>query len=225
MMREGEKIYKLLDLFCKAGGCSVGYHQAGFEVIGVDIEPQPNYPYKFIQADALTVLKDRDFISQFDVIHASPPCQKYTTAAKQWRLVGKQYPDFIDATRELLNQWRGPYVVENVEKAPLINPIMLCGSMFGLRTYRHRVFESNISLFAPEHPKHAHKQTKMGRPVKKDEYMQIVGHFSGVPLAREIMGCQWMNQSELAQAIPPAYTEWIGKQLIEFLNSKKAGEP
>lgn len=205
---------KALDLFCCGGGASAGLSQAGFEVTGVDIEEQKNYPFTFIKSDVMELTVD--FLKEFDFIWASPPCQKYTSAGTQWRLEGKEYPDLIEPTRELLKQSGKPYVIENVLGAPLINPITLCGTMFGLRTYRHRLFETNYPVNQPDHPEHIAKNTKMGRPPKDGEYLQIVGHFSGVPLARKIMGLPNLNQYELAQAIPPAYSKYLAEQ---FTNS------
>lgn len=112
-----------------------------------------------------------------------------------------------------------PYVIENVPGAPLLDPVLLCGSMFGLRTYRHRLFEASFPLRQPEHPEHRAKNARMGRAPKEGEYMQIVGHFSGVPLAQEIMELPGLSQYELAQAIPPAYAEYIAQEFFRYKNS------
>jgi DNA (cytosine-5)-methyltransferase 1 len=207
---------RALDLYCCGGGSSTGLHQAGFEVTGIDIVEQNNYPFRFIKANVLEL--DADFLKQFDLIWASPPCQQYTSAGTQWRLEGKEYPDLIEATRELLKQSGKPYIIENVPGSPLIQPVELCGSMFGLRTYRHRLFETNFPVKQPMHMAHIFKNAKMGRPPKDDEYLHIVGHFSGVPLAREIMGLPNLNQYELAQAIPPAYSKYLAE---EYLSAKE----
>ena len=204
---------KLLDLFCCAGGAAMGYHRAGFEVTGIDIAPQPHYPFKFIQADALTC--DPLFLRQFDAIHASPPCQAYTLAQ---RIQGNEHPDLIPQTRALLEASGLPWVIENVEGAPLRNSVMLCGAMFpGLRVYRHRIFESNIDLRTPKHPAHVAPLRKMGRPVEEGEFMHVVGNFSGVETAKQAMGIDWMVRDGLREAIPPAYTEYLGRQLMEVL--------
>lgn len=209
---------RLLDLYCCAGGAAAGYSRAGFTVItGVDILPQPHYPFQFLQDDALEVLADLVVNGPgasdlgFDAIHASPPCQAYTKARK---LQGNTHPDLVGPTRELLEKAGVPWVIENVVGAPLNDPVTLCGTMFGLKTYRHRLFETNWELTPPAHPEHVAKQTKMGRPPVEGEFMQVVGHYSGAQAAREAMGIDWMNQREMAEAIPPAYTEFIGAQLI-----------
>lgn len=210
------KKLKLLDLYCCGGGAGMGYHNAGFEVTGIDIVPQPKYPFQFIQGDALEYLDKHHH--QYDVIHASPPCQAFTKAGKEHRKNGKEYADFLAATREALKSIGKPYIIENVPDAPMEEPVILCGSMFGLKTYRHRLFESNLDIKAPTHPKHIAKNTKMGRAPKNGEFIQVVGHFSGVPFAREAMGIEWLGQKELAQAIPPAYTEYLGRQVISLTN-------
>jgi DNA (cytosine-5)-methyltransferase 1 len=204
---------KALDLYCCSGGAGTGLDQAGFDVTGIDINPQKNYPYRFIQANVMTL--PISYLKMFDFIWASPPCQQYTQSAEQWRLAGKEYPDLIEPTREMLKASGKPYVIENVPGAPLINPITLCGNMFGLRTYRHRLFETNFPAIEPFHWAHTAKNAKMGRAPKEGEFLQIVGHFSGVPLAQEIMGLPGRTQYELAQAIPPAYSKYLAEQYLE----------
>ncbi|WP_457149748.1 DNA methylase [Mycobacteroides abscessus] len=205
---------RLLDLFCCAGGAGYGYAEAGFEVTGVDIDPQPRYPFQFIQADALAFLME--FGHEYDAVHASPPCQRFTNAQK---IQGNQHPDYLESVRGLLQADGRPYVIENVPGAPLIDPVVLCGAMFGLRTYRHRLFESNVPLVAPEHPQHVATVTKMGRPPKDGEFMHVVGNFSGVDRAKEAMGIDWMTRDELREAIPPAYTEFLGRQMLERMRA------
>src|ERR1017187_7154249 len=134
---------RVLDLFCKAGGCSMGYSMAGMECVGVDIEPQKHYPFEFFQADALKVLRDRRFVDTFDVIHASPPCQCYSVTK---HLSSGKHPDLVGPVRELLIATGKPYIIENVVGAPLLHPVRLCGSSFGLDLRRHRLFESNLWL-------------------------------------------------------------------------------
>lgn len=200
----------LLDLYCGQGGAAAGYAAAGFDVMGVDIEPQPRYPYEFIQMDALHFLRTA-INGDWAAIHASPPCQAHSNAQ---RIQQRDHPELIGPTRELLEETGLPYVVENVEGAPLLDPIFLCGGMFGLRTYRHRLFETNWKLPQPDHPNHDAPQAKMGRPVRDGEFMHIVGNFSNVDLAREIMGMPWANRDGLREAIPVAYGEYVGRELM-----------
>lgn len=207
---------KLLDLFCCAGGCTEGYTRAGFEVEGVDINPQPNYPYKFTQMDWLEFLETHD-LSQYAAIHASPPCHKYS----RLNAINKKthYPDLVDPVREKLREIGKPYVIENVVGAPLIEPIMLCGTMFGLKVFRHRLFESNMLLLQPEHKKHDGSTGTHRWPYKPvNGYLQISGENNyKLEEGRKAMGIDWMEKKELNQAIPPAYTEFIGKQLLQAI--------
>jgi len=209
---------KLLDLFCGAGGAAEGYRRAGFtEIVGVDIKPQPRYPFTFVQGDA-SCPSDRWDMFEFDLIHASPPCQVHS---KTKHLAADHHQDLVDTTRRLLRRAGKPYVIENVPGAPLIDPIALNGFMFGLPLDRERWFESNIDLpFLLLPPAHK-RQVKMGRPVNDGDIIQVVGHFSNVPYARKAMEIEWMTQSELAQAIPPAYTEWIGRQFMIAIARKE----
>jgi len=211
---------KLLDLYCGAGGASMGYHLAGFEVTGVDINPKcaKRYPFTFINMDVTKL--DVDFLAEFDFIHASPPCQKYSDLAKR---TGAIYPDLIMPTRELLLRSGKPYVIENVDTAPLINPVMLCGGMFrGLRVYRHRIFETSFEVSQPIHPKHTalvytHDRRKhhYGKPLTDEMFVQVTGGGNApVPMKRKAMGIDWMVNLELNEAIPPAYSQWIGEQWI-----------
>lgn len=203
---------RLLDLFCGAGGAGTGYSRAGFDVVGVDLHPQPRYPFPFVLADVMHYPFHR--LDGFDAIHASPPCQAYTKARK---LQGNTHVDSVGLVRELLENTGLPWIIENVVGAPLRNPALLCGMMFGLDVYRHRLFETSFPVPFMLHPSHHVRPVKMGRPVKPGDIMQPVGHFSNVPQARLAMDIPWMTQGELAQAIPPAYTEWIGRQLLESL--------
>jgi DNA (cytosine-5)-methyltransferase 1 len=203
---------RLLDLFCGAGGAAMGYYRAGFDkIIGIDHNPQPRFPFDFIQADALNPPVD---LNEFDLIHASPPCQAYTKATRQWRKEGYQYPDLIAETRRLLKKSDIHYVIENVPDSPLINPIILNGAMFEMLVHRERLFECSFEIpffLLPQLP----KPVKMGRRVKEGDVIQPVGHFIGVQYAREQMGIEWMIGAELSEAIPPAYTEWIGQKFFE----------
>jgi DNA (cytosine-5)-methyltransferase 1 len=209
---------KLLDLYCCQGSAGYGYEQAGFKVTGVDLHPQPLHPGNFIQSDAIDYLLQHGH--EYDFIHASPPCQEYSMSSMQFRLLGKKYPNLIEATRAALIKTGKPYVIENVPGSPLINPVELCGTMFNLPTYRHRLFEANWKLNQPPHPVHIAKSAKMGRPIKPGEFIQYVGHFSGVQYVRDFTGCQWMNQYGLAQSIPPQYTKYIGEQFLKTFLTK-----
>lgn len=196
-----------LDLFCGAGGASMGLHMAGFEVVGVDINPQPHYPFEFVQGDAMKYPLDG-----FDLIWASPPCQAFTLAQ---RIRKRAHPDLIKPIRDRLHGSGTQYVIENVEGSPLLCPVLLCGSMFpGLRVYRHRLFEASFYIKEPNHPKHVAKLRKMGRRVQEGEFMHVVGNFTGVELAREAMGISWMKRDELREAIPPAYSEYVARQAL-----------
>ena len=205
---------RILDLFCGAGGAAMGYHRAGFEVVGVDIKPQPHYPFEFHQADALTYP-----LEGFDAYHASPPCQAYSMAGQQWRAAGKEYPDLIGLTRDRLKLTGKLYIIENVMGAPLVNPIKLNGAKFNMRVRRTRLFECSFDLPLVLLPKEERSNFRMGRPVKEGDIVTPVGHFSNVPYVKRQMGIDWMTQGELAQAIPPAYTEYIGKELMKVINS------
>lgn len=212
----------LLDLFCCEGGAAKGYADAGFRVVGIDIDPQSRYPFKFHQADAREFF--RNHAHEFQAWHASPPCQAHTKAQK---LQANPHVDLIPPTRRMFqeaNRLRAiagyapvPYIIENVPGAPLNDPVELCGAMFGIETYRHRLFETNWNLAVPEHPAHEARTTKMGRPPKPGEFMHVVGNFSGVDRGREVMGMPWASRDGLREAIPPAYTEFIGRQLLEQL--------
>lgn len=210
---------RILDLFCCAGGAAKGYADAGFEVVGVDIDPQPNYPYEFHQADALTYPLDG-----FDAIHASPPCQGYSTQTAD----KSKHPRLIGPVRERLQAAGVSYVIENVEGArrELRNPIRLCGSSFGLDVRRHRYFESNVLLLAP--PCDHAWQTRRFRSldmsmVKAGRLACVVGvhghlNYPGeFALRQAAMGIDWMPNDRLVEAIPPAFTEHIGRQLLASL--------
>ncbi|MGH7977264.1 MAG: DNA cytosine methyltransferase [Limisphaerales bacterium] len=213
---------KILDLFCCAGGVAAGYCRAGFEIIGVDIAPQPNYPFHFIQADALAL--PSKFLKSFDAIHASPPCQSYSDLAKR-NGNGHEWPRLVEPVREMLKKTGRPYVIENVDGAPLLNPVILCGTMFkGLRVLRHRLFEANFPIIAPPHGKHPKVHTldkrkaHYGKTNDMVDFVQVTGGGNcTIAAARDAMGIDWMNKKELNEAIPPAYTEFIGKQLMKYL--------
>lgn len=218
---------RLLDLFCCAGGAGVGYSRAGFDVVGVDIAAQPNYPFAFVQADAMTL--DPAFLATFDAIHASPPCQSYSDLAKRNRNAD-EWPRLIEPVREMLVKTGLPFVIENVDGAPLIDPVVLCGTMFpGLRVLRHRLFEANFPIEPPQHRKHPKVHTFDRRKAhygKTDEWIDFVQVTGGgnctVAAARAAMGIEWMTKNELNEAIPPAYAEFIGRELLRHLVSVRA---
>lgn len=236
---------KLLDFCCKAGGASMGYHMAGYEVTGVDIEPQPNYPFDFHQDDftKITRAQARKIGARYDAIAISPPCQGYSVTKT---LTTTEYPKLLPEARQLC-EWTGlPYVIENVIGAPLVEPVQLCGSSFGLRVRRHRIFESNAPLCGVEcehgwqnrHKPYVSSQNgRRGNPSTGIITSAGRTHFTGTisvygkgdgsflgsrkehsqtEIWRVAMGIDWMNLPELAEAIPPAYTLHLGRQIIKM---------
>lgn len=209
---------RLLDLFCGAGGCSVGYSRAGFDVTGVDIAPHPDYPFEMYVADALTFP-----LEGFDVVHASPPCPRYSTATPAANR--DKHPDLVPVIRERLLEWGGPYVIENVPGAPLLSPTLLCGSSFGLRVRRHRLFESNVMLMS--HPCQHSGQEIVGvygdHWDREGGWLRPDGTSRGVKAtsvadAQDALGIDWMTVwDDLTDAIPPAYTEHIGSSLLAHI--------
>lgn len=223
---------RLIDLYCKAGGAAKGYADAGWDVVGVDIDPQPRYPFPFIRADVLK-LSPR-FIATFDAAHASPPCQ-FATLLKH-APGGKQHANLIPATRKLLKAAGVPYIIENVEPAGphLINPTTYCGTMFGLRAEgcqlrRHRLFETSFPLSVPGYCLHLgavigiyggharRRAAKHGGRGTKDVW--ALGHKGAASAA---LGVDWMTLNELSEAIPPAYTKHIGEALLAHIASLRA---
>lgn len=213
----GEIVTKpvLLDLFCGAGGATKGYQRAGFYVIGVDLNPQPNYiGDEFYQADAREFIDNNPVLMErVNAVHASPPCQRYSAMSKCRPALAATYPDLIDPMREVLSQLGLPYVIENVPGAPMIDPVMLCGGMFGRELYRHRLFEASFTIPQPEHPKHTIPASKAGH-WRPGTVMSISGNVSPIAHARDIMDIDWSTRAELAEAIPPYYTEYVGKYLM-----------
>ena len=205
---------RLLDLFCGAGGAAVGYHRAGFTVVGVDLEPQPNFPFEFIRADAMTYPLDG-----FDAIHASPPCKAFSAYRRKGHGVGDGYPDLIAATRARLEGSGVPWVIENVPGSPLHSPEILCGSMFGLAVRRHRLFEAPFSILAPSCAHHLQRGDFPQATNRTNRRRTCEIGVWRIPLEvqRRAMGIGWMTVAELSQAIPPAYTEFIGRALRLFL--------
>lgn len=211
---------KLLDLCCCAGGAGMGYHRAGFEVVGWDLEPQPNYPFEFHQGDGLDVLADLDYVRTFDAVHASPPCQGYTTLAA---VHGNDWPKLIPAFREALNATGLPHIIENVQGAPVRRDMTLCGEMFGLSVIRHRYFElGGWTAATPAHKPHRGRVRGWRHGEYFDgPYLAVHGEGGGkgtVAEWQQAMGIDWTSvRREIAEAIPPAYTEHIGRQLLEHM--------
>ena len=219
---------KLLDLFCCAGGASMGYHRAGFEVTGVDIKDQPSYPFKFIKEDVLKVLRNKDFLDQFDVIHASPPCQGYSKATKNDSVYvhysqGKQTPKLIEPVREALLETKKYYIIENVAGAKeyLIKPFFLTGYMFDLPLERRRYFETNFPVIQPT-AKQKRGYAKEYAEKHGIDYrdLSVTGKSrrkGSIDVWRQVMDMYWPRRGwELTEAIPPAYTQYIGEQLIKY---------
>jgi DNA (cytosine-5)-methyltransferase 1 len=225
----GKRRRRLLDLFCCAGGAGLGYSEAGFEVVGVDIRPQPNYPFAFLRHDVMKL--DLKFISTFDAVHASPPCQSYSDLAKR-NGNADAWPRLIEPVREMLFRSGLPYIIENVEGAPLVCPVVLCGTMFrGLRVIRHRLFEANFPILTPKHGTHPKghifdkRKAHYGKTDDMRDFVQVTGGGNcTVAAARDAMGIDWMTKNELNEAIPPAYTRFIGKQLLSYLKALEKAE-
>lgn len=209
---------KLIDLYCAAGGAAMGYHEAGFDVVGVDINPQPHYPFPFIQADVLGL--DARFLRWFDAIHASPPCQRYSQAARL-HANSESHPDLIAPTRAMLEATGLPYIIENIVGAPNRPDITLCGTMFGLRIVKHRQFECSFPVFsllpACDHYNVYDPWHGAGRTAKE---------------FREAQGTPWIPMAggasrkagvtgDLFNAIPPAFTRYLGEQLLRQVESQR----
>ncbi len=231
----------ILDLYSGAGGCAYGYHLAGFDIVGCDKEPMPRYPFTFYQGDALatldTLLSGNAWhgyqLSDFAAIHASPECKSYTNCNLS---PTEKYPKQIAPVRERLKATGKPYIIENVvgAKRHMSASLLLCGSMFGLRMQRHRLFETNMNvLLCPPKPCDHRKASiaVYGHSVW-DSSLPGTPRKDGTPrpdsvsiqIGREVMGINWMNIEELAEAIPPAYTKWIGTQLLTYLKSEEGSE-
>lgn len=223
---------RLLDLFCGAGGAGMGYHRAGFDVVGVDIEPQPDYPFEFHQADALVFLTEH--AGEFDALHGSPPCQAFTPLSALPH-AGRRNPvvDLVKPTRDAFIRAGLPWAIENVVQAPIAHEsdlfgshgVILCGTMFDLTIYRHRKFETSFTVPQPPHPLHRHLAMRAGYlPTEERPFMSIHGrngHNSRawVVAAAAAMGTPWMTSlNPVCEAIPPAYTEFVGRRLLDALS-------
>jgi DNA (cytosine-5)-methyltransferase 1 len=223
----------LLDLFCCQGGAARGYAAAGWDLIGVDVDPQPRYPYRFIRGDALEVLAD--LAAEVDAVHASPPCQHYSITRHSH---SREHPDLVGPTRDALEAAGLPWIMENVPGAPLRNYVELCGASFGLEAVdldgtplvlrRHRLFESSVMLWAPP-PCACSSYRRRGYAVggvydggRRDrvEAREIRhGGYTPPPTVRaELLGVAGMTQYGMSQAIPPAYTYWLGRELLDAVS-------
>ncbi|MEM9710616.1 MAG: hypothetical protein AAGA17_00250 [Actinomycetota bacterium] len=215
---------RLLDLFCGGGGAAMGYHRAGFDVVGIDLHDQPDYPFEFVKADALEQFPGL-IADGFDAVHASPPCQFATAYRRKGHGVGDGALNLIPQTRELLEATGLPWIIENVEQAAahLVDPVRLCGSSFGLDVRRHRLFESNVRLVAPpcshgwQTPRFppATNRTNLRRTIEVGVYR--------IPIARQRIGMEidWLPLETLSQAIPPVYTEFLGRQLHATIRAQR----
>lgn len=208
---------RILDLYCGAGGASTGYSQAGHDIVGVDLHPQPDYPYEFHQADAIDYLKQHGH--EYDLIHASPPCQASSALTKGTNK-GREYPQLIPSTRNALDQLEVPYIIENVQGSALRRDLTLCGEMFGLAVIRHRYFETCLGYLI-EPPRHLPHRGRV-RGIRHGEYFDGPylavygdgGYKGTVPEWQTAMGIHWTTvRKSIAEAIPPAYTKWIGERL------------
>lgn len=205
-----------LDLFCCAGGVAEGLSRAGYQVVGVDIKPQPRYPFAFVQANVMNLS-----FANFDLVWASPPCQRYTDLAKR-NGNSEDWPDLIEPVRNKLIRSGCKYVIENVEGAPLNPNVMLCGTMFpGLRVLRHRLFEANFPIPQPPHGAHPKvhtfdkRKSHFGRTNEMVDFVQVTGGGNcTLAAAQDAMGIDWMTKAEINEAIPPAYAEYIGRAAI-----------
>lgn len=209
----GEKP-RAIDLYCGAGGASMGLHRAGFDVVGVDIAPQPNYPFRFIHADALDASLDG-----FDFAWASPPCQAYSWSARRWRNIERA--DLVEPTRARLLAAGIPFVIENVPGAPIRADLVLTGQMFGLRVIRRRHFE--LHRFWAMQPPHVRPGRIGFGPA---DFVTVAGHggdgSARLDNWRDAMGIDWMAKRELAESIPPAYSEYIGRAALAHLEEAVA---
>lgn len=208
---------RALDLFCGGGGAGMGLHRAGFDVTGVDVESQPAYPFPFLRADATTI----DF-ARFDLVWASPPCQAFTAYKRRYGHVAER-PNLIPVMRDKLKAWGGPWIIENVPGAPLESPVTLCGSMFGLDVRRHRIFECSFGVTQPK-CRHELQTPRFPQATNRKNLRRTVevGVWR-IPLEtqQKAMGIDWMALEELSQAVPPAYSEFLGRAALRHIEAKK----
>lgn len=206
---------RAIDLFCGAGGASMGLHRAGFDVTGVDIRPQPRYPFRFIQGNAL----EAD-LAGYDFVWASPPCQAYSMYSRNLG-TSEKFPDLIEPVRSKLEKSGLPFCIENVEGAPLRASIILCGTMFGLKLLRHRLFETNWALFGPGGCTHMGDEIPVYGNGTPQWHRERLGRNVGIAEQRKAMDIDWMTRKELSQAIPPAYSEFIGRSFMGDVTKTK----
>ena len=210
---------KMLDLFCGAGGAAMGLSRAGVDdITGVDLVPQPRYPFRFVQADAMTFPLDG-----YDLIWASPPCQEYSASRNMH--ADRHYVDLVAPTRKRLQESGTPYIIENVVGAPLNTVVELCGEMFGLKTFRHRRFETSFMVLCPphKHPKGSNTNTSKGTKGQSSHkngatHITVAGNNFNFQDGKAALGIDWMSHKELAQAIPPAYSEYLGRAFLEWFH-------
>lgn len=214
--------FRILDLFCCEGGAGMGYARAGLEITGVDIEPQPNNPHHFILGDALQYLREHGH--EYDAIHASPPCQAYSSAMKH---LAAEKPKLIDDVREAMRATGKPWIIENVVGAPLATDsdlfgahgVELCGSMFGLAVYRHRLFETSFPLPRPPACDHSRHAMNPHSVAGRERIYAAHGRTDPEKLWAKAMGVEWMSRHGARQAVPPVFTHWIGVRLLHFLTT------
>ena len=225
-------MFRILDLFCCEGGAALGYHSAGFEVVGVDLNPRfrKRYPFEFHSGDALDFVRNHG--DEFDAIHASPPCQAYSITKHSH---SKKHPELIEPTRKALQDSGKPYIIENVMGAPLVDPVLLCWGMFfeagsvldedgtPLRMERHRLFETNWNLHQPDHPAHDRSVWVGGsyggtsRQKYEAKYLRKGGYVPSKSVQERLLGLNHMTLHGLHQSIPPAYTQFVGSELVRYL--------
>jgi DNA (cytosine-5)-methyltransferase 1 len=216
------RTWRLLDLCCSWGGAAWGYHLAAqdagirLDITGVDILPMPGYPFRFIQADALTFP-----LAGYDFVHASPVCWKWSAYRRRPKLTGKDYPDMIGPLRTRLEDWGGPYAMENVPGAPLRDPVTYCGSSFGLDVRRHRLIEAGGGLMLTAPPcDHGWQTPRFPQATNRKNLrctVEIGVYRIPLKVQQQAMGIDWMPLKHLSQAVPPAYTRHIGAQLFRSL--------
>jgi DNA (cytosine-5)-methyltransferase 1 len=223
----------LLDLFCCAGGAARGYANAGFNIVGIDMEPQPKYPYPFLQMDALLALDSLlkgsylpfgeawHGLNDFTALHASPPCQRFSSVSACVPGTREKYPDLIDPVRTRFTETGIPWVIENVRNAPMRSPLILCGTMFGLgyggfTIRRHRLFETSFIITAPGSCDHSKPALDPYGNKSRQAFKAVYGIDMRRGAWQEAMGLPGMPQTKATEAIPPAYTEYIGTRLLSL---------